>query len=66
MNLYEFEKLLQAHDWTYTYSDDHRVWKKGVAEETQINLARNLLADQGVDKVTLDELYSKYKPKFDF
>lgn len=25
----EFEKMVRAHDMTFEYSDDHRVWQKG-------------------------------------
>tara|TARA_B110001454_G_scaffold196029_1_gene198658 strand:+ start:43 stop:273 length:231 start_codon:yes stop_codon:yes gene_type:complete len=29
MNLQEFYDYLNAHDWGYHYSDDHRQWTKG-------------------------------------
>jgi hypothetical protein len=29
MNLVEYFKELQSHDWYYEYSDDHSVWTKG-------------------------------------
>lgn len=29
--LREFYDELEKHDWYYSYSDDHRVWKKGEA-----------------------------------
>ena len=32
----ELEKLLQAHDWFFTYSSDHRDWKKGKKEYEKI------------------------------
>jgi hypothetical protein len=25
----EFSKQLKAHDWYYSYSDDHNVWERG-------------------------------------
>lgn len=28
----EFHKLCSDHDWYYSYSDDQRYWRKGVAE----------------------------------
>ncbi len=31
--LKQFAKLLMSHDYLYSYSDDHRAWKAGVAEE---------------------------------
>jgi len=32
----ELEKLLQAHDWFFTYASDHRDWKKGKKEYEKI------------------------------
>lgn len=29
-------ELLQTHDWFFDYSDDHRVWKRGVEERKEI------------------------------
>jgi hypothetical protein len=29
MNLVEYFKELQSHDWYYEYSDDHSVWTRG-------------------------------------
>jgi hypothetical protein len=31
MNLSDFYNALEAHDWYFDYSDDHSVWKRGVA-----------------------------------
>tara|TARA_R100001244_G_scaffold66693_1_gene54806 strand:+ start:408 stop:653 length:246 start_codon:yes stop_codon:yes gene_type:complete len=31
------DKMLESHDWTYHYSDDHRWWKKGREEMNIIN-----------------------------
>ena len=36
MSLFEFYRLLQRHDWSYNYSDDHRVWQKGMDEANMI------------------------------
>ena len=33
----EFRKLLNAHDWTYEFSDDYRVWKRGTESHAQIH-----------------------------
>lgn len=33
MTIEEFEKLVNNHDLTYSYSDDHRYWSAGVAQE---------------------------------
>lgn len=32
MNRAEFYALLDRHDWTHDFSDDHRAWKKGQEE----------------------------------
>lgn len=31
MTIEEYYALLEKHDWYYEMSDDHRVWKAGVA-----------------------------------
>lgn len=38
-----FEEMCRAHDLTYTYSDDHRVWKEGDMEYTLIGRAADVL-----------------------
>ena len=54
----EYIKMLKSHDWTYDYSDDHSVWKRGSAEADAI---RSL-----GDKVDPDrELYKKHSPFYD-
>ena len=38
----DYLKLLKAHDWTYQYSDDHSVWKKGTqTSQTLVSLAKS-------------------------
>jgi len=32
----EFGKSLRAHDWYYGYSDDHRVWSRGHANNERL------------------------------
>ncbi len=29
MNLEQYKKELDNHDWWYDYSDDHKTWKRG-------------------------------------
>jgi len=31
-SLVDFTVLCNNHDWTYEYSDDHSVWKRGSAQ----------------------------------
>lgn len=49
------EFCLKVHDWTYSYSDDHRVWSAGSANFKKI---RSLI-DQ-VDREKAKELWDKY------
>ena len=37
----EFEAAVKAHDISYSYSDDHRVWQRGCKSEDAVNLAAN-------------------------
>jgi len=30
-------KLLRNHDWYFEYSDDHKVWQRGVMQRAAIN-----------------------------
>jgi len=36
MDIQEFFKLLENHDWYYQYSDDHRAWTKGRNENQRL------------------------------
>jgi hypothetical protein len=36
MDLAEYYKSLESHDWYYNYSDDHRAWSKGSQESTRL------------------------------
>ena len=36
MELEEYQKLLDTHDWYYQYSDDYRWYKKGQAERDRL------------------------------
>ena len=37
MDVAEYFKCLENHDWYYSYSDDHGVWTKGQEESSRIN-----------------------------
>lgn len=54
MNTTDFLNLLKNHDWTYHYSDDHRVYTRGMRNEQLI-----MSTMQGRDD--LQELYNKYR-----
>lgn len=59
--LKEFEKALKEHDWYHDYSDDGRVWRKGVAEAENIIRMRNQLVEDGKE-AEVDELWRRYCP----
>lgn len=39
MNIKEFEKMVNGHDLTYSYSDDSSVYRNGVHQENRIKEA---------------------------
>ena len=58
----QLKDLCAAHDWYYSFSDDQKVWKKGVA---QINLIRECmlaLQEQGMGKQA-KQIYENWKPE---
>ena len=36
MHITEYKKALQSMDWWFDYSDDHRVWRMGMAQKRQL------------------------------
>jgi hypothetical protein len=58
------EKLLQTHDWSYEFSDDHSVWKRGMSERKAINQEqRRLIGNELATVEEVLELTQKYAPK---
>lgn len=51
MDIKEFEKMVNGHDLTYSYSDDHRVWQNGSAQHTRIRTAAKLLPVDDVKRI---------------
>lgn len=52
----EYIQKLLSHDWFYEYSDDHKVWKKGVNQRGEIlDLQQELDASY--------EIWNKYAPE---
>lgn len=54
--------LCAAHDWYYSFSDDHKVWQRG---NEQINKIREVmlgLQDQGMGKEA-KQVYENWKPE---
>lgn len=59
--LKEFEKALRNHDWYYDYSDDGRVWRRGVAEADSIRNMREQLVKDG-HQLAVDALWAEHCP----
>ena len=63
-NLINLDRLLQFHDWSYEFSDDHSVWKSGMSERKAINQEQRRLISNGLATVEeVLELTQKYAPK---
>tara|TARA_R110000772_G_scaffold51719_4_gene118722 strand:+ start:2411 stop:2602 length:192 start_codon:yes stop_codon:yes gene_type:complete len=43
MNKEQYIKALNAHDWSFEWSDDHSVWKRGNQQRADINAVRPIL-----------------------
>jgi len=43
MNTEQYIKALNAHDWSFEWSDDDTVWKRGRQQRADLNAARQLL-----------------------
>ena len=54
---------LQAHDWTYMYSDSHSVWKRGVAEKNHIQDLIKELETLGYGK-DANKMFCEYRDKY--
>ena len=54
-------KLLRKHDWYFEYSDDHKVWQRGVMQRAAINaeaerLGRPELVEQAFEEFKAGDL----------
>lgn len=54
MDIREFDARLQRHDWHYSYSDDHSVYRNGKADEAQLDQLAQTSPNH-------DRLYRAYK-----
>lgn len=64
-HLITLDRLLQIHDWQYEFSDDHRVWQRGVDQWDSIKQEQKRLFDSGLATVEeVQELTNKYAPKY--
>ena len=53
----EFDRACATHDWTYNYSDDYGMWKKGEQESQMLQWAMK----QDERLVPLYRLWSSYQ-----
>lgn len=60
--LKQLENALAAHDWSYQYSDDFAVYKKGRSSLQRIKSYLNILKEKGYEHEA-KVLYNKYSNK---
>ena len=51
MTLEEFEQEVSRHDLTYSYSDDHEVWRRGSSHRAKIREAAEGLPREDVERI---------------
>jgi len=61
MTLETFKSMLETHDWFYSYSDDHRYYKRGSDQRALINKALDELTEQGLEREAKD-LFNEVSP----
>lgn len=61
MTLETLKSMLETHDWFYTYSDDHRYYKRGQEESEKIRAEIERLSEEGF-RAEACELYNEMKP----
>jgi len=57
------ESMLQNHDWTYHFSDDHRAYIKGRDESQKIRVMMGRLKKMGLEDESV-KLYHTYRPDY--
>jgi uncharacterized protein YaaW (UPF0174 family) len=61
---------MKNHDWSYDYSDDHRVWERGAANQKQIaNMVKEFFENSNMTKqellsTLLDKVEERYADNF--
>ncbi|MBD36253.1 MAG: hypothetical protein CL512_05740 [Actinobacteria bacterium] len=60
--LSKFTNLLQAHDWFFDFSDDHRVWTQGRDEKDSLLAMAKALVAQGMDSIEVAQLWNEFAP----
>ena len=63
-HLINLDRLLQFHDWSHEFSDDHSQYIRGRDERDAINKEQRRLISAGVVSTEeIVELTDKYRPK---
>lgn len=65
MELFTLEQLTslcEKHDWFFSFSDDHQVWKKGCAESDRIKEVMFGLQQQGMGQQA-KQIYNNWRPE---
>lgn len=57
------ESMLQNHDWTYHFSDDHRAYIKGRDQSQKIRVMMGRLKKMGLEDESV-KLYHTYHPDY--
>jgi len=60
-DLLTLKTLLEQHDWTYNYSDDHRAWVKGNKEADEIRRQMDICCGLGLSEEAT-ELHNQFNP----
>lgn len=58
----DLEEAMLNHDWYYTYSDDHRVWRQGEASLARLRSGSAWLSDNGF-KDQVNQLWERYNQR---
>jgi hypothetical protein len=57
------QHMLESHDWTYHFSDDHRAYVKGRDESQKIRVMMGRLKKMGLEDESV-KLYDQYRPDY--
>lgn len=58
----ELEAAMLRHDWTYMYSDDHRVWREGERSLARLRSGSDRLRAGGLGQ-QVDALWERYNTR---
>lgn len=58
-----YREKLAFHDWTYEYSDDHRVWQKGTQQRDELKKIQLELVALGATMKEVKTIWNEYAPE---